>query len=57
MHDQPQKLMQKRKKRLAEYANYKVRKDRGEKLDKRTIEQGEQFVALKIECVVESKRQ
>ncbi|KAJ8612009.1 hypothetical protein MRB53_037652 [Persea americana] len=46
LHESPQKLMQKRKKRLVEWAKYKAMKDRGDKLDKKTIEQGEQFIAL-----------
>ena len=42
----PQTLMQKRKKRLVEYAKYKAIKDRGDKPDRKTAEQGEQFLAL-----------
>jgi len=38
--------MQKRKKRLGDYAKYKTIKDRGEKPDKKVQEQGEQFLAL-----------
>lgn len=38
--------MKKRNKRLLEYARYKAVKDRGDKPDKKTAEQGEQFVAL-----------
>ena len=53
LHDGPQKLMEKRKKRVADFVKYKAIKDRGEKPDKKTIEQGEQFLAvndtLKIE--------
>lgn len=46
LHDGPQKLMQKRNKRVMDYARYKAIKDRGEKLDKKTAEQGEQYVAV-----------
>ena len=46
LHDGPQKLMEKRKKRIADYVKYKQIKDRGEKPDKKTIEQGEQFQAV-----------
>lgn len=38
--------MKKRNKRLLEYARYKAVKDRGDKPDKKTAEQGEQFIAL-----------
>lgn len=38
--------MMKRKKRVVEYAKYTTAKNKGEKLDKKTIEQGEQFLAL-----------
>lgn len=46
LHDGPQKLMVKRKKRVADYARFKAIKDRGDKPDKKTIEQGEQFQAI-----------
>lgn len=46
LHDSPQKLMQKRNKRVMDYARYKGIKDRGDKPDKKTTEQGEQFVAI-----------
>ena len=46
LHDGPQKLMQKRNKRVMDYARYKAIKDRGDKLDKKTAEQGEQFIAV-----------
>ena len=46
LHDGPQKLMEKRKKRIADFAKYKAIKDRGEKPDKKTSEQGEQFLAV-----------
>lgn len=46
LHDGPQKLMQKRNKRVMDYARYKTIKDRGDKLDKKTAEQGEQFIAV-----------
>lgn len=48
LHDGPQKVMQKRNKRLMDYARFKAIKDRGDKPDKKTTEQGEQFVALNI---------
>ena len=46
LHDGPQRLMQKRNKRVMDYARYKAIKDRGDKLDKKTAEQGEQFIAV-----------
>lgn len=46
LHDSPQKLMQKRNKRVLDYARFKATKDRGEKPDKKTIEQGEQYLAV-----------
>lgn len=46
LHDGPQKLMQKRNKRVMDYARYRAIKDRGDKLDKKTAEQGEQFIAV-----------
>ncbi|OCK75767.1 hypothetical protein K432DRAFT_408736 [Lepidopterella palustris CBS 459.81] len=46
MHDVPQTMMQKRKKRIPEYVKYKSAKDRGEKIDKKTQELGEQWMAL-----------
>lgn len=46
LHDGPQKLMQKRSKRLLDYARFKAIKDRGEKPDKKLAEQGEQFIAI-----------
>ena len=46
LHDGPQRLMRKRDKRLADYARFKATKDRGDKPDKKTLEQGEQFVAV-----------
>lgn len=46
LHDGPQKMMQKRTKRLLEYNRYKALKDRGEKPDKKTVEHGEQFMAV-----------
>ena len=38
--------MLKRNKRLMDYARYKAIKDRGDKLDKKTAEQGEQYIAV-----------
>ena len=46
LYEGPQKLTQKRNKRIMDYARFKAIKDRGDKPDKKTIEQGEQFVAL-----------
>lgn len=46
LHDGPQRVMQKRNKRLMDYTRFKALKDRGDKPDKKTTEQGEQFVAL-----------
>ena len=46
LHDGPQKLMLKRNKRVMDYARYKAIKDRGDKVDKKTVEQGEQYVAV-----------
>ncbi|KAL1861122.1 hypothetical protein Plec18170_001637 [Paecilomyces lecythidis] len=46
LHDGPQRVMHKRNKRLMDYTRFKALKDRGDKPDKKTAEQGEQFVAL-----------
>lgn len=46
LHDGPQRLMRKRNKRLTDYARFKAIKDRGDRPDKKTLEQGEQFVAV-----------
>lgn len=46
LHDGPQKLMQKRNKRVMDYARFKTIKDRGDKIDKKTVEQGEQYIAV-----------
>lgn len=46
LYDGPQKVMTKRTKRLLDYARYKAVKDRGDKPDKKTTEQGEQFSVL-----------
>ena len=46
LHDGPQKLMLKRNKRVMDYARYKAIKERGDKLDKKTAEQGEQYIAV-----------
>lgn len=45
-HEGPQRVMRKRNKRLMDYARFKAAKERGDKPDKKTTEQGEQFVAL-----------
>lgn len=46
LHDGPQKLMAKRDKRVPDYALFKAIKDRGDKPDKKIVEQGEQFMAI-----------
>ena len=46
MYDGTNKLMEKRNKRVTDYARYKGFKDRGDKPDKKTTEQGEQFMAI-----------
>ncbi|CRG91150.1 Rho guanine nucleotide exchange factor 17 [Talaromyces islandicus] len=46
LYEGPQKVMTKRTKRLLDYARYKAVKDRGDKPDKKTTEQGEQFSVL-----------
>lgn len=48
LHDGPQRVMQKRNKRLMDFVRFKAIKDRGDKPDKKTIEQGEQFTALNV---------
>lgn len=46
LHEGPQRVMRKRDKRLMDYARFKTVKERGDKSDKKTTEQGEQFMAL-----------
>ncbi|KAI9843192.1 MAG: hypothetical protein M1837_006554 [Sclerophora amabilis] len=46
IYENPQKIIQKRNKRATEYARFKVIKERGDKPDKRTQEQSDQFMAL-----------
>ena len=46
LHEKPQSLMAQRKKRLPEYAKFVMIKNRGERADKKTQQQGDQFVAL-----------
>ncbi|KAJ9645311.1 hypothetical protein H2199_003317 [Coniosporium tulheliwenetii] len=46
VHDNPQRMMQKRKKRIVDYARFKGMIDRGEKPDKKTQEAADQFQAL-----------
>ncbi|EAW11872.1 putative Rho guanyl nucleotide exchange factor [Aspergillus clavatus NRRL 1] len=46
LYDGPQRVMKKRDKRLMDHARFKSIKDRGDKPDKKTTEQSEQFVAL-----------
>lgn len=46
LYEGPQRVMRKRDKRLMDYARSKTAKDRGEKVDKKTLEQAEQFMAL-----------
>ncbi|EDN09185.1 rho guanyl nucleotide exchange factor [Histoplasma capsulatum] len=48
LHDGPQRVMQKRNKRLMDYVRYKTLKERGDRADKKTTEQGEQFIALNV---------
>lgn len=48
LHEGPQRIMQKRNKRLVDFARFKAIKDRGDKPDKKTTEQGEQFMALNV---------
>ncbi|KAI1977946.1 hypothetical protein LOZ54_006397, partial [Ophidiomyces ophidiicola] len=48
LHDGPQRVMQKRNKRLLDYVKYKAIKDRGDRPDKKLTELGEQFVALNV---------
>lgn len=48
LHDGPQRVMQKRNKRLLDYVKYKAIKERGDKPDKKTAELGEQFIALNV---------
>ncbi|TPX23036.1 hypothetical protein DIZ76_014918 [Coccidioides immitis] len=48
LHDGPQRVMQKRNKRLLDYVKYKAVKDRGDRPDKKTTELGEQFIALNV---------
>ncbi|KAI9374343.1 hypothetical protein BJX61DRAFT_314012 [Aspergillus egyptiacus] len=46
LHDGPQRVMKKRDKRLMDYARFKSVKARGDKADKKTAEQADQFIAL-----------
>ena len=46
LHEGPQRLMQKRDKRLPDYSRFKAISDRGDKPDKKISEQGEQFLAV-----------
>ena len=46
LHEAPQRVIKKRDKRLLDYARYKAVKDRGDRPDKKTEQQGEQFQAL-----------
>lgn len=46
----PKGLIQKREKRLLDYNQFKNKRDRGEKLDKKMIERMEQWEALNIEA-------
>ncbi|KKY17870.1 putative rho guanyl nucleotide exchange [Diplodia seriata] len=46
LHGKPQKLMQKRKKRLPDYAKYKLLKDSGGKVDNKLKEVGDEFIAI-----------
>ena len=46
LHSYPQKLIDKRSKRLMDYARYKAIKDRGDKPDKKAVENAELFMAV-----------
>ena len=46
MHERPQKLMHKRNKRVADYNRLKSFRERGDKPDRKTLEQGELFQLL-----------
>ncbi|KAF2456694.1 hypothetical protein BDY21DRAFT_40876 [Lineolata rhizophorae] len=46
MHEGPQVMMAQRKKRLGEYANIRALKEKGGKMDKKLLEQMEQFEAI-----------
>lgn len=46
IYDGPNKLIHKRNKRITDYARFRATKDRGDKPDKKTTEQGEQFMAV-----------
>lgn len=46
LHQKPEELMRKRDKKLLDYAKYKSIKERGDKPDKKTAQQGEQFIAI-----------
>ncbi|KAJ6109616.1 hypothetical protein N7486_001851 [Penicillium sp. IBT 16267x] len=46
IHEGPQRVMKKRDKRLIDYGRYKALIDRGDKPDRKTTEQGEQYTAL-----------
>ncbi|KAL1635163.1 hypothetical protein SLS56_001915 [Neofusicoccum ribis] len=46
LHGKPQKLMQKRKKRLPDYAKYKLLKESGGKIDTKLKEIGDEFTAI-----------
>ncbi|KAK4984592.1 hypothetical protein LTR50_006499 [Elasticomyces elasticus] len=46
LHDKPQKLILKRKKRILDHARYKAIIEKGDRADKRTQEQSELYLAL-----------
>ncbi|KAK4942220.1 hypothetical protein LTR10_017977 [Elasticomyces elasticus] len=52
----PKGLIQKRDKRLLDYNQFKNKKDRGEKIDKKSTERMEQWEALNIEAKERKKR-
>ncbi|RVX73426.1 hypothetical protein B0A52_03068 [Exophiala mesophila] len=52
----PKGLIQKREKRLLDYNQFKNKRDRGEKLDKKMIERMEQWEALNIEAKARMSR-
>ena len=52
----PKGLLQKRDKRLIDYARFKNMKDRGEKLDKKSIERIEQWEAMNTEAKIRIRK-
>ena len=46
LHENPRRLLEKRDKRAPEFARYKTMKAKGDKIDKKAIEQAEQFINI-----------